>query len=143
AGVLGPTSSGDLLVGTDVEGDGDASGELPAQVPDHVLVLDRRRPHDDPPGSPLQQPGRLHVGADATGDLHGPVSLFEDAVDQVAVLVVAEGGGVEVHDVDVVDTLLEPVVDPAERIVVQGDGVVDVSSRQPHRSPIEDVHPGV
>ena len=73
----------------------------------------------------------------------GTDDLPHQAVDQVPIAIVAVGGGVEVDDVEDLGALLHPALGPADRVVVEGDGVFEPPSGQAHRAPTQDVDAGI
>ena len=76
-------------------------------------------------------------------DRDGDLDLFDKAPDQVAIAVVTVCGGVEIDDMEIVDTLLHPVLGAADRIVVQRYRVVQSTTGEPDRQPTENVHAGI
>src|SRR5690606_17560932 len=102
AAVAGPAPGGDLTAFADVDGHRHLVRVLPAHVPDHDLVLDRRGTQHGPPGAQAQDALELHFGADSTGHLNGDVDALDETTDQLTVPVVAVAGGIEVDDVETV-----------------------------------------
>ena len=91
----------------------------------------------------LDQALGLAFGAYAAGNLHRDGDLLDQLVDQLTISIVAVGRRIEIDDVHVVDTLFGPMPGPADRVVVEGDGIVETSSGETHGQTTEDVDPGI
>ena len=141
--VLSPSLCGDLFVRADVERHNDLARVLPAQVPDHVLVFDRRRSHHDAPGTAVDQALCLTLGANPAGDHDRDVHFFDKPVYQRSIPIVPICSCIEVDDKQIVDSLVGPVLGPAYRVIVQRDGFVETTTGQSDGKPAENIDSGI
>ena len=87
----------------------------------------------------LQALANRRPSAGSSADLDRDVDSFDETADQVTISVVPIGGGVEIDDVEIVDTLFDPVACTSNRVVVESDRLVETPVWQPNRQATKNV----